>query len=265
MIVRLQRAQLRHRERSIVVSDKIRQTEERLLLNTDRRIKVINPQEFPWSTNGRLDLVSHIYEHGRYKIWVGSGFLIGKNKVLTAGHNLYDSDPNIYGGANGRPKFVMFYPGKTGKSILYKSRAVSEDEGLIVHPQYQKAQDQVHDMGLVILRHNIGEKIGWVGIRALQDHEISGQKVRVTGYPGEIIPPFMYYMEGPVCRITSDTIHYHVDTTPGQSGSGVTIVSDEEHECIGVHVRGYNENPINGNEATRITKEKFNWLKALGL
>ena len=68
----------------------------------------------------------------------------------------------------------------------------------------------------------------------------------------------MYTMEGPIKTITPHRIFYPIDTSGGQSGSGVWIVNQEGLvECVGVHTTG---DKILGNGAVRINEENFNVL-----
>jgi V8-like Glu-specific endopeptidase len=51
--------------------------------DNDTRQKVNDPLQFPYSAIGKLSLN---YQHGQY---IGTGFLVGPNIVLTAAHNVY--------------------------------------------------------------------------------------------------------------------------------------------------------------------------------
>lgn len=76
----------------------------------------------------------------------------------------------------------------------------------------------------------------------------------------------MYTMEGPIKVVTAKRLFYVVDTSGGQSGSGVWVTNpDGLVECIGIHTTG---DKLLGNGATRITEENFNlirdWLARFG-
>ena len=95
--------------------------------------------------------------------------------------------------------------------------------------------------------------------------------VHVTGYPGEPGKDSdMYTMNGKIQSVKPFTpyrIFYDIDTSPGQSGSGVWLKhSLFGYCCIGVHAYGIDpEEPYNYNSGTRITDEKLNniysWMK----
>lgn len=75
----------------------------------------------------------------------------------------------------------------------------------------------------------------------------------------------MYTMHGPIVTVKKNKFYYHIDTSGGQSGSGVLIEGDFQksiNSCIGVHVTGCAEE---GNGAIRINKEKSlsieEWIK----
>lgn len=74
-------------------------------------------------------------------------------------------------------------------------------------------------------------------------------------------------MQGPIVLPRKHKIYYHIDTSGGQSGSGVWILNPEEIvQCLAVHTTGRAPRE-EGNGAVRINEENYgiitDWLKAL--
>ena len=135
--------------------------------------------------------------------------------------------------------------------------------GFYGHPSYLENDDN-YDFGIVKLEKSLGRKLGWAALSVLDTKELEQLKVNVTGYPAsrgffryllnrQIHD--MYTMEGPVTSVKKHKFHYQIDTSGGQSGSGVWAFNNEgQVECFGVHVTGSKNE---GNGATRITPEIF--------
>lgn len=147
---------------------------------------------------------------------------------------------------------------------------------LYLHEDYPKEEDEQYDFGIVKLNENIGNKVGWASLAALDHDELESMEVNVTGYPlsktpfsvAFHIPSYnMYTMSGPIKKISKHKIYYDIDTSGGQSGSGVWRMNSEgQIECIGVHTTGGSR--LEGNGAVRINQENLSiiseWLSKLG-
>ena len=130
--------------------------------------------------------------------------------------------------------------------------------------------DENYDFGVIKLKENVGEEIGWASIRVLEDALLKGKLVNVTGYPGtkgifntlRTLPSYsMYSMEGEIVSVKKHKFYYHIDTSGGQSGSGVWVIGqDGIPECLGVHTTGKSPRE-EGNGSIRIDHENFNIIK----
>lgn len=114
---------------------------------------------------------------------------------------------------------------------------------------------------IVLENEKIGHETGWARLRVFDDDQLlEGLNVDITGYPYDKFDlqgnPYMYTMSGPVKVATPNRFYYHVDTSGGQSGSGVCVLDaiSGNIDCLGIHTTGSN---VEGNGATRITQEKF--------
>lgn len=240
-------------------------TDERLLTDKDRRAPVEDDvvTTWPWRVHGHLEL-AFVYPNGSLKTYIGSGTLVGSKHVLTAGHNLFDNGFDKNGvkrpGLVADVQSVRFYPGQAGKNIPWQAKGVQ----FVLHPQYKKARTKAEsfesDMGMVILDEPLGDKLGYFGLRTLEDSE--KPDVTIAGYPGS--PGggnYMYTMKGPIANHSPNKTRYNIDTTGGQSGSGVWT---EGLDCVAVHTHG--SKPYNG--GTRLHDQHADlvkdWLKQGG-
>lgn len=157
--------------------------------------------------------------------------------------------------------------GRYGNRLLKKCFSSK----FIVHPEYLN-NDENYDFAVISLEENIGNKLGWGSLRVFNDQELDGALVNVSGYPGtkgffntlfSRASYEMYTMEGKIVSVRKHKIYYHLDTSGGQSGSGVWILNDQVPECLAVHTTGKGPRE-EGNGAIRINEENFNiindWL-----
>ena len=228
-----------------------RTTSEIIISKKDGRCEVREPTGvFPWSIHGHLQI-----EYSN-KVFVGTGIMVNFCHVLTAGHCLYAIKDG------GVPDQVIFYPGRHGSYTPWKLFA----EHLIVHPSYHKNEDTDSDLGMIVLGDkNIGKETGWARLKILDDtHLLQGLNVDITGYPRDKfvgVDPYMYTMNGPVKVVHHNRFYYDIDTSGGQSGSGVCttdVVGGDIIDCLGIHTTG---SRVEGNGATRFNTEKLSKIK----
>ncbi|WP_051908702.1 trypsin-like serine peptidase [Candidatus Odyssella acanthamoebae] len=232
-------------------------------IGRDERIRIYNTDESPWRMHGHLEMI-----FPNKKFYIGSGTLISPYHVLTAGHCLYNSD---YGGW---AESITFTPGQNGERSPFGSVRVTH---LITVKGWVEEEKGEWDFGMLILDKDIGNQTGWCGILSGSDkylHNLSS--INVTGYPGSVQTKGyeeringtqMWTMEGVVKKVTAETFSYKLDTSGGQSGSGVwtKLESPYGYYCTGIHTYGYRKGEEILNHATRISDKKFdclvNWME----
>jgi glutamyl endopeptidase len=69
--------------------------------------------------------------------------------------------------------------------------------------------------------------------------------------------PQIYTMSGPIDVVKSHNLFYGIDTSGGQSGSGLWIDKGEKVICCGIHTTGSDKY----NSAVRVTDEVVNQVK----
>jgi glutamyl endopeptidase len=184
-----------------------------------------------------------------------TGWLIGKDTVVTAGHCVHS------GGSGGTWRTnVRFYPGRNGSSSPYGSctaRLLHSVTG------WTGSADERYDYGSIKLNCTVGNTTGWFGFFS-QSATLTGLPTIVAGYPDD--KPLTQWKATGTVAVTQDRqLFYKNDTRPGQSGSpvyynrsGCGICSMAIH-AYGVH--GSSPHSTN-NHGTRIISAVYNNLLA---
>ena len=233
----------------------------------------------------------------------GSGVVIGPRHILTCAHVIYPLQ-DLY-----RTEEILVSPGQNNSDQpLGQYRA----NGWIVHPQWMRGR-QPHcgfDYGIIRLRENIATKtfaklrnqpLGYWGsvnsiarLQAIDPRVLTGQTIRLAGYPGDLDTEArrMYYSRGPIIgsalfnacgghpqdkifpdvNVQSRLLLHEADTFGSQSGCPVWTYDNRMHErlLVGIH-QGANHlvdrtgtrRPVN--LAVRVTDEVINqvatWIR----
>ena len=223
--------------------------EPRVVIGTDNRIKVEHPINYGEHRN--TVHLSIKFPKGQS---MGTGFMLGPSAVATAGHCVYDSS------MGGWAEKIMVYPAREGKDgIPYSAGSTKLEAG----GNWVKNRDVTDDWGVIQLNSNIGNKVGWLGLK-YQAGAYTGN-VTVAGCPGEVRGVNYFdnpYMFKHTSAISSDDkwrmLYYkNLDTSGGQSGAPVyRYYADTGYTAIAIH-RGQNKST---NVGVRIHEWLFNKL-----
>lgn len=218
---------------------------------------VLHPYKFPWNVHGYLEV--------RYKgasgteVFHGSGTMITPHHFITAGHNL--RIPEAMAAqchiSDLSPISVNFFPGYHEGQQMISVQVNS----YFVHKKWAEDEAPGYDYGLVSLDTAIGNKIGHASFQALSEDTLRSAEVNITGYPAEKMlrgVPQMYTMAGLIDVVKSRNFFYNIDTSGGQSGSGIWIDEKGKVICCGIHTTGGHEY----NSAVRVTEEVVDQVKA---
>jgi V8-like Glu-specific endopeptidase len=213
-----------------------------VLIYPDSRVRVTNTGEWPYTVQGHM-----IMKFPNGKVYIGSGTMISKHHVLTAGHCVYSKDDG------GWATSIQFNAGQNDSSLPFGSVSVTR---LLSVEGWTGNNDPAYDMGMLILQSDLGEKTGWFGIITIpNDGELIRKLVNVTGYPGDKGGQQMWTNADAIKSLTAENAYYDIDTIGGQSGSGVWSTfsghSGEKVACI--HTSGAST----GNGSTRISRPKY--------
>lgn len=156
----------------------------------------------------------------------GSGVMIGPDLILTAAHNVYDSDTKEWA------SFVTATPAKNGSTRPYGRYFVSR---YYVLRSYRTSDgDFNHDMAVLKLSRSVDAAVGSLPVVSTAQ---VGNRVQVPGYPGDTTEKKekMYAMFENIAFLEDNVMYYKVDTESGQSGAPVL---NAYNEVVGIHVLG---------------------------
>lgn len=178
----------------------------RTIFYPDQRIKVSNTQAFPYSA---VVCVRSTFPNG--EISQGSGGMIGKDSVLTAGHCIFNKSKG------GWATSVEVSPGQVGSFRPYgtaqKTRLSTTDGWKNSSGTYSNE----YDIGLIRLNQDTGTRTGYFGMNT---SVTLGTRITLSGFHGDK-NGVMYTQSGYPITINNASIRYQLDTTPGSSGSPV--------------------------------------------
>ena len=195
---------------------------KRTIIGQDNRKRVKDTRTYPFSAVCCLRLLNSNGARG-----LGSGCVIGDRVVLTAGHNLCG---NTRVNAEGWTPFVTVLAGLRNATDNAPHVTVGPSS-LRVPKQWWFNRDRRYDFGVIILPHVLTKPV------PIQEAE-SG-KVNVIGYPSGR-KRTMWAMLGQA-TVNNSQLNYTIDTSPGQSGSGIFKWQDPP-TVIGVHAYGSSRN-----------------------
>jgi glutamyl endopeptidase len=212
------------------------------VIGKDTRKRVTNTTVYPYRA---IALLRVTFPHGTGTC---TGFLVSANLVATAGHCVY------YLPAGGRATRVQVIPGNNAKSEPFGSCL-----GVTAYSVkgWVKSRQEAYDYGAVKLNCDIGDTVGWFGMR-WQANTLTGTSVTITGYPTDKKPDdSMWTASGKITDSRVRQLLYKISTNRGQSGSPVYNPGCETYCALAIHAYGLNPNHPDDNAGTRITLPAF--------
>ncbi len=212
-----------------------------VIIGPDNRVRVANPSPWPWRVHGHLEMK---FPNG--KRYIGSGTMVSKHHVLTAGHCVYSRRDG------GWATSIAFQAARNDGSTPFGSVHATR---LLSVKGWTSSNNTNYDMGMLILSSNLGNRTGWKGIITGPNNILNRHRVNVSGYPGDKGGLQMWTMADVIKSVQSERVFYDIDTMGGQSGSGVwSKWSGHQGEKVcAIHTTG----STSGNGATRISRPKF--------
>lgn len=202
----------------------------RNIIGTDDRTRVKDTTISPYSSIVRTEVS---FKGGNS---LGSGTVIGKNTILTAGHVAARFEREAAKG--------YVFPGKNGSATPFGKFQVKAAYRL----KYQ-------DIGIFIVAPNEkGQSVGDVVPRLKISQTASvGDSIMLPGYGGDKGGQ-QWESIGKITEEDGSNWYYTADATPGNSGSPIL---NQRNEIIGVHVYGFRD--CNG--ATKTVGSAYDFVK----
>jgi glutamyl endopeptidase len=195
----------------------------------DRRVKIDNPDTWPYSVHGRL------YGSSGGRIYLGSGTIIGTRYVLTAAHCVYSHAENQEFDIS----TIKFIPAMNGTSCPYGQYSAIQ----IIYPEEYKLNSQ-EDYAIVVLDRELCCYTGYFKLKEFERERLNNKIGGLYGYPThmrnqEPNQHFLWGMDGDIqVDMMNHLIHHTLDTSAGQAGAAVFVEDDGEYYVVGVHVQG---------------------------
>lgn len=220
----------------------------RSIIGADNRYQVKNADQVPYRY---IAYVLSTFPNG--ETYRGTAWLFAPDVAITAAHVLYNA------GRGGYATSVTIYPARQNDKMPYGAVGA---KSVHVPTKYKESSaagqnDIGNDVGVMVLKSNMGNRTGYFGIRKVaREESITGQSVVLSGYPSDK-GINMVKSSGTVLDTQKDRITYNNDTVGGNSGCPVYIQGDDSnYYAVAVHSSGSE----NYNIGRKITDAVFNWF-----
>ncbi len=214
------------------------------VIGTDSRTRVTATTTYP---NSAIVLINR-----NGGLWC-TGWMVGKDTLLSAGHCVTNGAGTWYSG-------LTFRPGSNGGNAPFGTCTA---RGIYAFSAWASGADSNYDTSIVKLNCTVGYSTGWFGTW-WQSASPNGLFTRVQGYPGDK-PSTQWQSFDSVRASSADRLYYQNDTVGGESGSPVWQYRSGQSFCNGACGMGVHTNGSNGtnNSGVRFTQGKLNAIYAI--
>jgi V8-like Glu-specific endopeptidase len=225
-----------------------------------RRVVVTDQVPWRWVCSLRMVWVSSPRpgEAARLYPASGTGWLIGRRTVVTAGHNLYVPTATLEFPITGWARRVEVYFGRDEGSR--GSTHLSEDLHSVLG--WTRDANREYDYGVIQLTEPV-ERAGCFGYRVESDDRLRNLTyTHVIGYPGADRPPGTLWGAFGKVEVRPRVLRYAMATSRGQSGGPVFYKNQDDRVAVGIHT-GKPAGPAGEpNQAVRVTRDVSDNLRA---
>ena len=210
------------------IANPIAEVEPNIIIGGDNRTPVTNTTVYPYKTVCYLEVT---FPDGTTSLY-GTGVLVYKDVVLTAGHVVYQPKHGGYATK------VAVFPGRAGGPGVQGSEPYlyTTVQNLYVDPQYVSNQSAYYDWAMMKTYDPIGNYVGaWMGIAYSGDYSFfvnDGLSVSIVGYPEDKGKYYQYYSRDRVAYAENRFMAYYTDSFRGQSGSPVY---EQDQYVVAIH------------------------------
>lgn len=209
---------------------------------SDSRTRINTTTEVPWRWNCKLVIT---LVDGRK--FVGTGFLGGKNMVVTKAHNISVLRGDRFT-VKEFVKTVEVIPGMNGATRPYGTYVASR-------PFYLPNNWWIHqlpeyDYGALEIPSLLGDRAGYYGLVSLSDESLKNMTANSYGYPTDKPTGTQWGGTGTVTRATSRQFFHTIDISNGQNGSAIYRLQNGKRQAVGI--QSFSGCP---NTATRINEQ----------
>jgi glutamyl endopeptidase len=203
---------------------------------------------------------------------LGTGWIVGRRTVITAGHCVYAHGPEFKPGGTFANRVTVF-PARDGTRRPHQLEATRQN--LQTTEGWVKSKAPEADYAAIILTEDLPEEVGAFGFGPDLGPDVRDGPFRVAGYPGEFQKTSQaatQWEDAGTVRVEGPHLAYRIDTTPGQSGGPVFFINRSDDPAgrfavaCGVHNYGipdptgqrrikFPESQPGDNTATYITGE----------
>lgn len=211
----------------------------------------------------------------------GTGTMIGKNTILTAGHVIYNYQ-------KGLADEIYISPGKYMNKLPYGRNKIVD----CTYPKELKKLNyddtstysyETYDIAVLHTNNSIGSKCGYDSVEYISDVKmcsIPSNQVIINGYPKAGVPlaefdektnsnctvkGVMYSAIGYTVECSGRRITYDTDTESGFSGGGLRVYSEKTQKDVIVGVNTFSpKSPSRQyNGGVHIDANYLTWIKSL--
>lgn len=237
------------------------------IIGSDERIQVSKPKDWPYRGVARIKAkYRNVLKQSDGKYYditcIGTGFMEGKNLMVTAGHCAYGdiTSSGEYDDGVFNPRFpdeIEIYAGLNGSSEESPSYEYYAKASVInIQKEYFETASSDYDWCAIQLDRDLGYLTGSYG--KISNWYENGASVYSYGYPGDK-PGTMWETHGRLTWNSAYKYAYDFDTVSGQSGSPVFMTGDDGNVYVcGIHTSGGEYS----NYATRINSFIFHYLNS---
>ncbi|MHA2391596.1 MAG: trypsin-like serine peptidase [Promethearchaeota archaeon] len=221
------------------------------MIGDDDRVRVTPTNLYPWSTIVKLYIT-----WGSYNTF-GTGAIIDKKHVLTAGHCVYSHS------RGGWADTIKVVPGADNG---YEPYGHAWAINMRSYFGWINDADGEHDFAVLTLDRDIGLQTGWMELyTAIPSSSIYTGLLNTAGYPYDLGNGKNMYWTSDDGNYANEHNHwYFLDTAGGQSGSPIWRYDGVNRFILSIHTTSYVN--LDLNYGTRINRNRRdcinNWITA---